>query len=278
MNSTYKKILIKTKRQVFSEVMGNNASLFLGEGYDFAELREYQIGDDIRKIDWIISAKLQRPYVKLFHAERELQAAVVTMMSGGQYFGSTRSKQEVSAEVASILAFSAAKNSDLFSHFLYADELYHFQEPSKRIHSVQRMVETILGFDPLGKKADYEGMAKTLFKRIKRKSLIFIIGDFLEEVDFRVLSKKHEVILIIVRDRIEENPPEFGFASLVDPESGKKVEGNLKQKTVDAYKRALQVHDRKLYQHCREQRIRFTKIYTDEEPFIKLLKLFSQKR
>jgi uncharacterized protein (DUF58 family) len=275
MNASYRRILIKTRRQVFSEVTGNNASLFQGEGYDFSELREYEIGDDIRKIDWIITAKHHKPYVKLFHAERELHAGIVTMLNGGSYFGSVRSKQEVIAEIASILAFSAIKNMDLFSHFLYADTLYKEHRPSKRIQCVQRMLESIQVFNPLGKCADYAQMAKMLFDRIKRRSLLFIVGDFFAPVDFRLLAKKHEVIVIMVRDRLEERPPNFGSINLIDPETGEHFEGNLSHTVAQSYYDTIQYNDRKFYQHCHESCVRCLKIYTQDDPFIALRKLFA---
>lgn len=273
-----KKILIKARRQVFTEIMGNNASLFLGEGYDFAELREYQIGDDVRKIDWIISAKLHHPYVKLFHAERELHAAVACMLSGSVYFGTVRPKQELIAEISAILGFSAIKNSDLFSSYLFADTLYHTSQPSKSHFAIQSATEKILQFDPLGKEANYQEMAKELLSRIKRRSLVFIIADCFEPIDFRVLAKKHEVILIIVRDRFEENPQALGYVSMVDPESGQRMEGDMQKGMTESYRKKIAAQDAELYAQCRRQGIHFTKIYTDEDPFIKLLKLFQKGR
>lgn len=275
--SKLRKILIKTRRQVFTEVVGNNASLFLGEGYDFSELREYQIGDDIRKIDWIITAKLQKPYVKLFHAERELHAVIAVMCSGSTYFGTHRSKQELMGEIASILAFSAVRNSDLFSCYTFAESLHHFQQPTKRVFGVQKMLEHLLSFNVLGRKADYKTMVETLLQRIKRKSLVFIIGDFFDSVELRVLAKKHEVMLIVVRDRMEENPPSLGFASLMDPESQSVLEGDFGKRSVEHYRKKVIEHDRTLYRHCRENQIIMTKIYTDEDPIRKLLKLFARK-
>ena len=129
--SSLKKILIKAKRQVFSEMVGNNPSRFHGEGYDFSELREYQIGDDIKHIDWNITAKMQKPYVKVFKEERELHVSLVSMMGGSLYFGSQKMKQEVVAEIMAILSFSVVKNQDLLSHYLVQEELAQIVRPTK---------------------------------------------------------------------------------------------------------------------------------------------------
>ncbi len=273
-----KKILIKTKRSVFSEISGNNASIFKGEGYDFVELREYQVGDDVKKIDWIISAKLQKPYVKLFREERELNVVVASILNGSTYFGTKKFKQELIAEISAIIAYSAIKNSDLFSSFIFADKLYSYTKPSKKLFSVHKMSEDILNFNPLEKGVNYESLKDTLLNRVKRKSLTFIVSDFFGEVDFKLLNKKHEVIAIIVRDRLEENPPNLGFISLVDPENNTMLEGDLNENTTKKYKKAIIENDRKLYAHFKKNAIRFVKIYTDEEPFPKLLKLFGTKK
>ncbi len=273
---TPKKILIKTKKQVFSEISGNNPSLFKGEGFDFVELREYQPGDDIKKIDWYVTAKLQKPYVKLYKEEREFNVVAALMLNGSTYFGTKRFKYEVMAQIGAILGFSAIKNQDNFSYLLFANREYESIKPTKNINAVTKFTESVFRFDPLGKRADYKAMASRLFK-IKRKSIIFIIADFLDEVDLRVLAKKHEVVAIIVRDRFEEEPTDIGFINLLDPETKESFLVDLEGLTVKNYKKEIKKRDRELLKHFKKYGIRFTKIYTDEEPFVKLLKLFGQR-
>ncbi|QOP42393.1 DUF58 domain-containing protein [Sulfurimonas marina] len=255
-------------------MVGNNPSIFQGEGYDFIELREYMAGDDIRHIDWNITAKMQRPYIKIFREERELNVVVATMLNGSIHFGSKRFKQDVIAELVALLSFSVIKNGDLLTNYNFSDRLISHLKPSKKVFQVQRTVEEILEFDPLNQKADYNNLAETLFKRIKRKSLIIVIGDFFEIPDFRVLAKKHEVVAIIVRDHLEEKPPEMGFASLVDPESGAVLEGDFNKASVNEYAKKVHAHDRKLYEALRKQQIRFTKIYTDDSVGVALRRVF----
>lgn len=272
MTFAAKKIVLKTRKQVFGEMLGNNASLFQGEGFEFAELREYIYGDDVRKIDWKTTAKLRKPYVKIYHEERELNVVVSTLLGGSTWFGTLRPKSEYMAELLAILGFSAVKNSDLFTHILYADRLYRYSKPSKKIYAVGQELEHALAFEPLGKESDFAGWTDTLYRRVKKKSLMFLISDFVGEVDLRLLSKKHDLFVIIVRDRFEENPRSLGYLRLVDPESGESFEGDINDAVMKEYKKALIANDRRLYRHLRKNGIRHVKLYTDEEPFAKLIK------
>ena len=272
--SKLKKILIKTKRQIFSEISGNNSSIFEGEGFDFVELREYNYGDDVRKIDWNVTARLQKPFIKIFREERELNIAVVSLLGGSMHFGSHRFKQEVLSEVAALLGFSAMKNGDQLSAYIYHDSLQTVLKPTKNIHSVHKLVETLESYDVLDKRIVPDDFSKTLYAMLKRRSIIFVIGDFFETFDFKLLSKKHEVVAIMIRDKFEENPPQLGTINLLDPSSSQSALMHLDKKTVSQYQEKLYQRDHAFYAHCRKNRVAVTKIYTDEEPFVKLSKLF----
>ena len=272
--SKLQKILVRARRQVFSEMVGNNPSIFQGEGYDFIELREYMPGDDIRHIDWNITAKLQKPYIKIFREERELNVVLASMLNGSVYFGSERFKQDVIAELVAMLSFSVIKNGDLLSSYIFTDKLESHLKPSKKLFSVHKNVENILNFESLNHKADYKVLCDTLFKRLKRKSLIIVIGDFFEIPDLKLLAKKHEVVAVVVRDILEEKPPKMGFASLMDPESGGVVEGDFNEATTKEYAKKVAAHDRELYARFRKDQIRFTKLYTHENVSVALRRLF----
>ena len=269
-----KKILLKTKKQVFSEMLGNNPSLFQGEGFEFAELREYVYGDDVRKIDWETTAKLGKPYIRVYHEERELNVVAAVMMGGSSYFGTIRQKSELMSELVAIVGFSAIKNSDLFTHIIFSNQLNHISRPTKRFFAIQDAVTKMEAFDVLGRKSDYQALADTLFKRIKRKSLIFIIADFVGDIDLTLLSKKHDVVALIVRDRFEEEPKELGYIRVLDMESFQSFEGVIGAKEIEGYKKAMYKNDEKLYAHFKKNGIRYTKIYTDEESYMKLARLF----
>jgi len=255
-------------------MIGNNPSIFHGEGYDFIELREYMPGDDIRHIDWNITAKMQTPYIKIFKEERELNIVIASMLNGSVHFGSGKFKQELIAEIVANLSYAVIHNGDLLSTQIYADRLYSENRPTKKVSSVTKSVDEILQFDPINKRADYRLLAETLYKRVRRRSLILVVADFFDLPDFRLLAKKHEVIAIIVRDRLEEKPPAMGFASLRDPETGEQLEGDYSKKSVEAYAKKVHEHDRQLYSAFRKEGVRFTKIYTDENSAIGLRRLF----
>jgi uncharacterized protein (DUF58 family) len=255
-------------------MVGNNPSIFHGEGYDFIELREYMPGDDIRHIDWNITAKMQRPFIKIFREERELNVVIVSVLNGSVHFGSKKFKQESIAEIAALLGFSTLKNGDLLSSYIFTDEIISHTKPSKKLHQIHKNVEEILEFDAINKQVDFKLIADTLFKRLKRKSLILIIGDYFEIPDFRLLARKHEVLSIIVRDHFEENPPVIGFASLVDPQSGAALEGDFNASSVRAYSQRVAAHDHRLFDTLRGDGIRFTKIYTDSIAGVELRRLF----
>ena len=272
--SQVSKILVRARRQVFSEMVGNNPSIFQGEGYDFIELREYMPGDDIRHIDWNITAKMQRPYIKIFKEERELNIVVASMLNGSVHFGVNRLKQELIAEIVANLSYAVLHNGDLLSTHIYADKHYYENKPTKKISSITKNVEAIVNFDPIEKRANYRLLAETLYKRVRKRSLLLVVADFFEIPDLKLLAKKHEVIAIIVRERLEEHPKPMGFASLRDPETGMQLEGDYSQKSVDAYAKKVHLHDRELYSTFRKDGIRFTKIYTDENSAIALRRLF----
>jgi len=272
MNKQTKKIILKTKKQVFGDMLGNNASLFHGEGFEFAELREYIYGDDVRKIDWKTTAKLGKPFVKVYREERELNVVISTMLNGSTYFGTVRQKSDYMAELVAILGFSAVRNSDLFSYLNFADRLYHHSKPSKKLFAVSRETDYAMGFDPLGKEGDFRAWTDTIYNRVKKKSLLFLISDFVGECDLRLLAKKHDLFAVMVRDRFEENPSELGYLRLVDTENGKSYEGDINSSTIRSYQEALRENDQKLYKQFREQGIRYVKLYTDEDPMIKIMK------
>jgi len=273
-----KRILLKTKKQVFGDMLGNNISLFQGEGFEFTELREYIYGDDIRKIDWKTTAKLGKPYVKIYTEERELNVVTAVMMGGSTYFGTVKQKSEVMSELVATIGFSAVKNSDLYSNIIFADKLYTMSRPNKKYFAVQEALTKMDKFEVLGKKSNYKEFANTLFKRIKRKSLLFVISDFVDDINFGLLSKKHDIVALIVRDRFEEKPQELGYIRVLDMESSSSFEGNIGKEELKGYMKALDENDKRLYAHFKKNNIRYTKIYTDEEPFVKLARLFGGKR
>lgn len=273
MSKITTKILLKARKQVFGEMLGNNASLFQGEGFEFTELREYVYGDDVRKIDWKTTAKLGKPFIKIYREERELNVVTAVMMGGSCYFGTVKQKSEVMSELVALLGFSAIKNGDLFSNIIFADKLYEMTKANKKFFAIEDAVTKVASFNMLGKESDYQRFTDTLYKRLKRKSLLFIISDFVGDIDLALLSKKHDVVALIVRDKFEEKPVELGYIRLMDMESSQSFEGNIGKRELKAYEKALEENDTKLYKHFKKSAVRYTKIYTDEVSYLKLAKL-----
>lgn len=269
-----RQLLLKARRQIIGDRIGNNPSMFRGEGYDFIELREYVSGDDTRHIDWNITAKMQRPFVKVFREERELSVVTVAMLSGSLHFGKERFKIEALSEAVALIGYSALGNGDLFTHINFSETLRDEVRASKKRFAVAQSVEGIMGSELLNHRADYNAMAATLYRRLKRRSLIIVLGDFFEIPDLRLLAKKHEVVAIIVRDRFEEKPEPMGFSALIDPESGAVLEGDFNARSVRKYYEKVREHDTKLFDRLRKDGIRATKLYTDGSASVTLRRLF----
>lgn len=276
-NNNLKKILIKSRRAVFSDVLGNNTTLLKGEGYDFVELREYEAGEDVKKIDWMISAKMQTPYVKVFHSQRELNVTIVSILGGSVYFGTHKFKQDIISEISAILGYSCVKQGDSFNSFIANEEVILNTKKTKKLFGVTSMVENFYNYDVLNKKVDYQTIISGLFNQIRKKSIIFLVGDFfsIDTLDLRILAKKHEVVVIIVRDRFEESPKALGTVNLIDPQNQKNFNGDMSNSLVKEYELKIKENDHKFYEHLQLCGIRFTKIYTDEEPITKLIPLMS---
>lgn len=266
-----------SKRGIFSELVGNNLSSFKGDGFEFMELRAYESGDDIRRIDWKSTAKMGQPFVKEFIAERELSVVVVVIESGSLHFGLKRLKSELVYEIVELLGLSTLKNSDSFSFVSYEKQITQYQKPSKSISSLKRTLNAIHNTHYLQKKPDVKLLEKELLERIKRKSLVIILGDFVGQFRLTKLAKKHEVVALIIRDRLEENPPQLSGISLIDPNSFVHNDA-VSTLGMKAYRDIIAQNDKKLHEDFIKDSIRSTKIYTDEDPYYVLKKFFSKGR
>ncbi len=273
MNKVAKEIILRTRKEVFGSLSGSHISRFLGEGYDFAELREYNYGDDVKKIDWKTTAKLGKPYIKIYHEEKQLNVVVSTMLSGSTHFGLKRLKKYFMIELMAILGFSAIKSKDLFTHLLFADKLYHNSTPTKKIYAVNKEVELAVDFDVIGKAANYDGWIETLNKKVRKKSLLFLIGDFIvKDINLSLLAKKHDLFVIIVREEFLESPKPLGEVTLIDPGFLTSLSGNVDEETIQSYKEAIIENDKLLIKHLKKIGTRFIKLYTYQDPYVELLK------
>ncbi len=275
MNTALKSLQLKAKHQVYTLLSGHNLSKLHGEGYDFSELREYQMGDDIRKINWTITAKLGKPYIKELHANRELSVVVAALMDGSLYVGSGNAKQIKLTEVATVLGYAAQQNTDLFTGVSYEQDHANATPPTKQLYHIEQFSKTLFETSLLGTKTNYNTSIQDLFKRLHKSSLVFVIGDFLEEIDLSLLAQKHEVIAIVIRDRDEESPKNLGEVTLSSPQGKAKMDTYFGKRSIEKYLTKLKENDEKLIEHFSRYDIRHVKIFTDDEVVGKLIGLFS---
>ncbi len=219
-----KQIEIKTRNVVNEVFSGEYHSAFKGRGMEFAEVREYQIGDDIRSIDWNVTARTGSPFIKIFEEERELTVMLLIDMSGSLMFGSVeKTKQEIAAEITAILAFSAMKNNDKVGLILFTDRIEKFVPPKKgRSHGL-RIIREILSFKPEGNTTNIKGALEYLNHTIKRKSIAFLISDFIDDGYDKILNivgKKHDLIGVVLQDPRETDIPKSGLIKFKDAETG----------------------------------------------------------
>jgi uncharacterized protein (DUF58 family) len=223
-----KKIEIYTSRLANDQLAGSYHSVFKGRGMAFSEVRQYQPGDDVRFIDWNVSARMNDTYVKVFTEEREMTVMLLVDLSASERFGSVETpKTETVAEVAALLAFSAIKNTDRVGLILFTDRVERFVPPKKGRSHVMRVVTEILNADPEGEGTDL-GVALDLLGGIgKRRTVAFLISDFIAdqyEKPLKVVSAKHDLIPIQIVDPREEELPDVGLALVEDLETGELVE------------------------------------------------------
>lgn len=230
-----RQIEIKTKGLVNQVFSGEYHSVFKGRGMEFSEVREYQFGDDIRSIDWNVTARLGHPYIKIFEEERELTVILMVDLSGSLIFGSMdKTKQQIAAELSAILAFSALKNSDKVGLILFTDKIEKFVPPRKGRKHVLRIIREVLSFEPEGKSTNIKAALEYMNNAIKKKSIAFLISDFMDsgyEKILRIVSRKHDLVGIVLNDTREDEIPRMGLVKFTDAETGKErwIDTNNKQ-------------------------------------------------
>ncbi|AFH49762.1 Hypothetical protein IALB_2057 [Ignavibacterium album JCM 16511] len=218
-----REIEIRTKGLVNQVFSGEYHSVFKGRGMEFSEVREYQFGDDIRNIDWNVTARFGHPYVKIFEEERELTVILMVDLSGSLAFGSKeKTKQRIAAEVSAILSFSALKNNDKVGLLLFTDKIEKFVPPRKGRKHVLRIVREVLSFKPEGNKTNLKAALEYLNRAVKKRAIVFLLSDFIDEgfeKILRIVSKKHDLIGLVLEDRREKEILKIGLVKIVDPET-----------------------------------------------------------
>jgi len=228
---------IRTRQLVTDALSGAYHSSFKGRGMDFEEVREYAIGDDVRSIDWNVSAKMDKPFIKVYREERELTLMLLIDLSASGIFGSVeQSKRERAAEIASVLAFSATRNNDKVGLLLYTDDVEHYIPPKKGRRHILRVIRDILFFEPKGRGTDHKTALDYLNRVQGRKSVVFLISDFIDSRPLNagddaplfstlaLTNQRHDLISIALTDPRESVLPNVGLITLEDAETGEMVE------------------------------------------------------
>ncbi len=219
-----RRIQIRTSHRVDELLAGTWHSAFKGRGIEFEEVRPYQVGDDVRAIDWNVTARSDQPYVKLFREERELAVMLLVDFSGSQNFGThLQTKRELVAELGATLAMSAIKNNDRVGLTLFTDDIEKSIPPGKGSRHVLRLIRELLYCQPIGSGTDLQQAIEHLNRTSRRRTVVFLISDFLDggfESTLKIACRKHDVIPIVVSDPREAEMPNVGLIRLRDEETG----------------------------------------------------------
>jgi len=268
-----KTLIIKTKKEVFSNSVGAYSTNIGGEGYDFLELKEYDFESDAKKIDWLISAKMQKPYVRINLEEKRRNIVAVFLLSGSLFFGSKRLKIETLLEAFAILGFSSVKSGDIFRSGYILQNSIKLSLPYKNIFNVEEELYNIASIELVGIKPAFDSLNE-LFYAIKEKSFVIFLGDFLYDIDFKLFSKKHEILAIVARDSIEKGIEKGIETELLDNENLKNKSYMLNSKNLKKYGKNIEKELQKNYIKFREFGIDFIEIFDNDNIFIKLQHYF----
>jgi uncharacterized protein (DUF58 family) len=233
-----KLIELRTRGLVNSLFAGEYRSVFKGQGMEFAEVREYQAGDEVRIIDWNVTARMRRPFVKRYIEERELTVMLAVDLSGSERFGTRRRfKSELASELAAVLAMSAVRNNDRVGTLLFTDRIEHVVPPRKGRRHALRLIRDLLAFEPAGRGTDIASAADYLLKMLSHHTIIFLVSDFYAagvERPMKLLAQRHDLVAVTVEDPSEIDLPDVGPARFVDPETGATIDVDTSDPTVRA--------------------------------------------
>lgn len=232
-----RKIEIKTRRLSNHIFSGEYHSSFKGRGMTFSEVRQYQFGDDVRAIDWNVTARYNEPYIKVFEEERELTMMLMVDVSGSESFGTKNEfKKDIVTEIAATMAFSATQNNDKIGLILFSDQIELYIPPKKGKSHVLRIIRELIEFQPKSRKTDVGQSLKFLSSVLKKRAIVFLISDFMATPDYehtlKIASKRHDITGVRVYDIREEEMPNIGLVNMLDAETGQSMLVNTGSKSV----------------------------------------------
>ncbi|WP_066758330.1 DUF58 domain-containing protein [Crocinitomix algicola] len=277
-----RKIEIKTKHlsnQIFS---GEYHSAFKGRGMAFSEVREYEMGDEIRTIDWNVTARFNEPFVKVFEEERQLTVMLIVDISGSGMFGTRNQlKRETITELCAVLAFSAVSNNDQIGLILFSDKIEKFIPPKKGKSHILRIIRELINFEPSGVETDLSLALKYFTQVVKKKSIAFVLSDFMDNNfsdALKIASRKHDVVALNVMDKAEQEIPNIGIARFKDLETGRVKWVNTSSKKVrEKYRTTSENRMKELRQTFRRSKTDYAEILTDEGYIKPLMNLFKKR-
>ncbi|UCG88656.1 MAG: DUF58 domain-containing protein [Gemmatimonadota bacterium] len=277
-----RRIEITTRGLVNEVFSGEYHSVFKGRGINFAEVREYQYGDDIRSIDWNVTARTGHPFVKVFDEERELTVMLLVDVSGSGEFGTReRMKGEIAVEICALLAFSAIKNNDRVGLIIFSDRVEKFVPPRKGRQHVLRVLRELLYFEPEGRETDIGSALEYLTRVVRRRAVVFLVSDFMGTGFSKALSvtgRRHDVIAVRMRDVRETELPPIGYVEFEDAESGEQLLVNTSDRTFrTAFERYRAQSDAMLEGTFRTTKVDVIDIRTGE-PYVDPLMRFFRER
>ena len=278
-----RKIEIKTRGLTNHIFSGQYHSAFKGRGMTFSEVREYQYGDDIRNIDWNVTARFHKPFVKIFEEEREMTVMLLIDVSGSNDFGSVdATKRDITAELAAVLAFSAIQNNDKVGVIFFSDQIEKFIPPKKGSSHILRIIREIVTFTPQHKGTDIGEGLKFLTSAIKKRTTAFLISDFVTskpfEQEMRIAARKHDLIPLRITDKRELIIPKIGLVKFRDNETDKEMWVDTSTNAWNqAYQKFVQHETTVLNKTFANNGVDNTLIYTDEDYVKPLMQLFKKR-
>lgn len=278
-----RKIEIKTRRLSANIFAGQYHSAFKGRGMAFSEVREYQFGDDVRDIDWNVTARFNRPYVKVFEEERELTVMLMIDVSGSLDFGTrVQLKRSMVAEIAATIAFSAIQNNDKIGVVFFSDRIEKYIPPKKGRKHILYIIREMLDFKPQSHMTDIGGAMEFISGVMKRRCTAFVLSDFYERKDFTqsltIANRKHDVVAIQVYDHWDRQMPDLGLVRMVDAETGvEQYVDTSSRKLRDAHHRYWMKRQMKLNETLQKCNVDSISVATDEDYVKQLLLLFKKR-
>ncbi|MCK6542053.1 DUF58 domain-containing protein [bacterium] len=277
-----RRIEIKTRGLVNNVFSGEYHSVFKGRGMSFSEVREYQFGDEIRFIDWNVSARLDKPYLKIFEEEREQTLMIIFDASASGDFGTNKqTKRELMIEMAAVVAFSAIKNNDKVGLMIYTEEVEKFIPPKKGRSHVLRLIRELIAFAPKARGTRIAAPLELTSHILKRRSIVFVISDFLDQgfdTSLRTLAKKHDVIGLRVADQREHNWPQVGLVTLEDEETGALIDIDTADQQFHAILRQrVDAEENRLKEIFKRSRVDLINIFTGSDYAEALISFFRKR-